>query len=300
MYRDFGVVQEVEEGIVELLFSAAFPSGNVSPFIVITRDLGLWISKYPQHPMTILDATPAFGRAWGPRPVWNSQLEREIKRKLLAAGWPREQIVEQYQKGGPTSVIPDFGLVDALGNLTAIVEVKGSSSLLGEPVTQAVAVAKTLGSRFAIVTNGERVLIHDAQSDMTLSRDKLPAPSEVGLEVEPLDVKEYTQDEGLVRIEAILERSEILEQLHRATARTLIFDHTIPWGNKPDVPALLFETGTSEAGIDTVVGICTASMCFSASYGETRTKLTRDFGITGVIELPSDLLKPLANVKSSL
>jgi len=299
VYRDFGVVPEVEQGIIELLFTAAFPSGDVSPFTVITRDHALWTTKYPQREMTILDVTPTFGRLGTPIAVWGSQLEREVKRQLLSVGWPASQIVAQYQREqAPAPMIPDFGLLDDVGNLAAILEVKGMSSLLGATLAQTINTGKTLASRFAIVTNGEKVLIYDSKSDMTTSRDQLPTPEEVGLEVKPLNVEPY--DDGPVRVVPILERSEIAQRLHKFQSHTLIFDHTMPWGNKPDVPTSLFDLGTSEEKMDSTVGICLASMCFSSSYRKKRSELTYHFQIAGIVELPSDILKPYANVKSCL
>lgn len=145
--------------------------------------------------MTILDLAPVFPPERSRPAYGDSQLEREIRSRLQAAGWPPSQIVEQYRSRETSDrLTPDFALLDPSGTLVAIVEVKGFQRLLGEPLSQAISLAKVLKARFALVTNAQQVLVYDSRSDMTLSRQNLPCPEEIGLEVEPLDVKEFGEE----------------------------------------------------------------------------------------------------------
>lgn len=129
MYEDFGVPPEVERGIIQILYSAAFPVGGNSPFTVITRDLSLWLSEYPHQPMTLLNVSLVFPPDWETTWLSDSYIKLEVERRLLVSGWPIRQIVDSYRgeqkAGGP---IADFGLLDQNGKLTAVVEVKNSSS----------------------------------------------------------------------------------------------------------------------------------------------------------------------------
>jgi hypothetical protein len=197
-------------------------------------------------------------------------------------------------------LVPDFALFDSSGQLVAIMETKGFARLLGEPLSQAISLAKALKARFALVTNGHQVLIYDSRTDMTLTRQDLPSPEDIGLEVEALDVKQ-SDLEGPVSVVPIITESEIVPHLREFETRTLILDHTLPWGTKPvDFATALFDLSTSEPAINSVIGICTPNLCFSPSHRDFRTRVRSSFEIAAIVELPPDLLKPYAQIKTSL
>ena len=321
MYGEFGVPLEVEQGIVQLLFSAAFPTKESTPFTVITQDYSLWLSQYPHLPVTLVDVSLVFPKDSVTFWLSEKELQLVVKRRLLSSGWSPEQVVGQYHPPRDRSaLVPDFGLLTQDGKLVAIVQVKNSKLLLGEPLSQAIMTAKDLGARFALLTNGRQVQLFDTQIDLAVSRNTYPTPDEIGLDVQPFDLAKSAREKGPVSLVTITNEKEFVTGLNDLNAQTLIIDHTLPWGMTGtdelrlfgnrlgvskkstllDLPTQLMLRVAPMDSVGVLIGIVPQKLCLSSSDAAVRQELLNYFDLKSLIELPSDLFKPRTSIRSSL
>jgi hypothetical protein len=337
MFERLGVPREVEEGIVQLLFATAFPQVLSRPYVVVTRDYSLWLSKFPSERMSLLDISVLIP----PTLVWNlpteSQMEIEVMRLLLAAGWKPEQVVPQY-RGGSSTKTADFGLFDYEGRLVAIVEVKGAPALLGEPMASAIQVASAYGARYALLTDGKRVNLFDAKGDLTIERHSLPTPKEIGLEARPVVLSESAKEPSLVSVITPIDYPELLTSVQKLSGSVFIIDHTMPWGMRLPAPANLvwdnfFDSliGTSaldfvkgnlpeaftrishldfiaalvslfalKSSTETLITMGPQGLTVSPAFDALRDCLTKRFNVVSIVEFPFDLLRPNIAIKLTL
>ncbi|MFB3921981.1 MAG: hypothetical protein ACE145_09675 [Terriglobia bacterium] len=315
MPAQFPSTRETDESIAKLLVAVAFPDDKFSPLTVITNDFRLWVSQFPRQQMTVLDisllAPPQSGRVQ----LLESEVEREVMRNLLSGGWPAERVIQQYRPSAGARA--DFGLLGRDGKLVAVVEAQaGSKFHVSMSLDQAKRIAQLAGVRYAIVTNGAEILMHDSQGDVAIGRSSLPTPDELTTETRPVDVHELASANSPLAVRTLFDFPELLESIWASKDCALIIDHTIPWGSRiPDLLSTQLPEGLGNAGrLDmpaafmgvaagrtppgTVVGISPPSFCFASTFGRLRQYVSERLHLDAVIELPPDLFRPYTSVKS--
>jgi hypothetical protein len=335
MLERLGVPPEIEQGIVQLLFAAAFPEGSSTPFVVATRDYSLWLAAFPNRKMTLLDLSVLIPpeRGWGS--TTGSRVEAEVKGKLLAAGWRAEQIVSQY-RGASSGNIADFGLLDHRGGLIGIIEVKGDQAFLGDPMRLAIQMAASHGARYALLTDGKRVNCFDAKGDLVIERTTFPTPKDIGVDTPPFDVNETAHEQSPIAVKTIFDYGELFSCVDKLEENVFVIDHTIPWSMKSpasakaawddffaamiqqnelatgspfgvlariahlDFLAGLVAFSAQKKCTQTLISIGPQNLAVSSTFGDLRQYLTKRFRLASVIELPVDLLRPFSSVKATL
>jgi hypothetical protein len=104
MYSQFGVPLDVEKGLLSLLRLTVSSQAAGAPSTVITRDPHLWATEYPESGMTLLDVSPLMPFEPPDPALKASTLELQVKRRLIAAGWPSDRIKEQYAMAAGASL----------------------------------------------------------------------------------------------------------------------------------------------------------------------------------------------------
>ncbi len=106
---------------------------------------------------------------------------------IEAAGWQREQIVEQHQVEGEnknrisglrTKRRADYVLEFAPGQPLMVIEAKRSWAMPGDGIQQAIRYATKLDVPFALSTNGHGWVLYNGITGMQAAVDHLPAPAE--------------------------------------------------------------------------------------------------------------------------
>ena len=308
--------RETDENILKLLTAIAFPDDKATPLTVVTTDYRLWAALFPRQQITILDISLLSAPYPGRANLIESEIEREVMRRLLSVGWPSERIIQQYiSNSGARS---DFALLGGDGKVVAIVEVKGGALLLGSILKQATEAAKLAPARYAIVTNGKQVLLSDAQSDVALDRATLPSPEDLTLEAPPRDIHELATAPASLSVVTAFDFQELLEAIRRSGDNTLIVDHTIPWGTRiPDLLAMelpptlgkaermdlspaIMGVASARVPQGTVVGFVLPATCTSPTYRQLRQFFADRLHLGAVVSLPSGVFGPQTSVKSMI
>jgi hypothetical protein len=318
MYVSFGVPIEVERGVVQLLFSTAFPDDVVSPFVVITRDSEFWLSTFRRQTMTIVDLHVLIPLGQGSLWFTESLLESDVHKRLLDAGWLAQNVLPRYRVSSQTQLhVIDFALLGREGNPIAVVETKATPRLLGPVMEKAINAARIAGARYALATNGKQVLLYDSHGDLTVDRHGFPSPADISVEAAPLDVEPYDDKTPRVVV-TVFDYGELIRNIQTMESGVLILDHTIPWGGKVhdlfaealpeparmtkqlDLPASILTLAAAQSSIKATVGTVTPNLCFSSSYAKLRRFLMQQFRIAALVELPPDLLRPYSGVRPTL
>lgn len=317
--------REIREGLHHVLAAFSTHGGHEPDDIVLTTAPRLWLSWPKPGKLTIVDLSRITGRT-----VWQSESDvvSHIYRSALLAGWPDDLIRIQAASQSYSSTakskgrfVADLLLRDGDDSPVAVVEVKLGHAPLDVALTQARRYATSLGAPFAIATEGTKFLVTDTRTSGEFSTDSFPTPHQFGVTIsqylEKTALPEQETERDVVEFESINGLAKLFEEMESSN---VLVDYTIPLavniravtndtiGNlwKPtkrrraDFLEVLLASLTEHGRVTRLTAFVPRSVIGSMAHSDLRAHLSSRMKVAGVLELPLDVLAPMASIATSV
>jgi hypothetical protein len=309
----FQLPQEIQEALIRLLIGCALPSGKSESLTILTTAPGQWIPYSSSLEGIIVDLGNVFSGT-----IWSSETELKDRfiAKLQSAGWSNERIAldtRLAKTGGRARYTrTDFLLLDDERKPLAVIEMKKGVVDWTDVLTQTKLYADDIGAAYAFVWDG--VELRSSNGPV----DGVPSPVQLGLSPPARSESGATANSkvAILRFDTL---ESFLESFKKLLSGIVIVDYTIPWGYRSNRIAKAIEACLPREGLplkplepldvllllasipaSRLVAFVPAVVLITEKSAPLRGAVSFRLRLNGVVELPSQVLTPIASIRTAV